>query len=40
MKRIEFKVVIEVEDDFVVDCPQWALEEAFSNGSVVECSEV
>lgn len=40
MKRIAFKVIIEVEDDFEVDEPQWVLEDAFANGSIVECNEL
>lgn len=40
MKRIAFKVIIEVEDDFETDEPQWALEDAFANGSVVACNKL
>ena len=35
MKQVKLEVVIEVEDDFTMDEPTWALEDAVGNYSLV-----
>lgn len=38
MKQIKLIVTIEVEDDYTIDEPQWALEDAMRNGNIVGCN--
>lgn len=38
MKQVKLEVVIEVEDDFTMDEPTWALEDAVGNGKVISCN--
>lgn len=38
MKQVKLGVTIEVEDDFVMDEPMWALEDAVNNGKVISCN--